>query len=172
MNRILAGMVGLALGTASQAAPVIVTNAQDNGTWTFGGRVGGSTDGKVLRTEVAVSAEYLMANQISWRTDLAFLVRDIQKLDAFDVYVPTNLVLWPMGRNAKIRPYLGPGVNYSYTSEGSKSFGANALAGLQLVGKNRTLAGFEVKYLIPDLTNNRNKPQVSFALTGLVNLTR
>lgn len=134
--------------------------------WTFGGHVGANASGGVTRTEMALSAEYALGNLLSWRTDLAFVFRDAKNQDVFDLNVPTNLLLWPAGRNARVRPYLGPGANWSRSHEGINTLGFNALAGLQLVSAGSTTFGVEGKYLVPDLTDPKSRAQTSLSLTG------
>jgi outer membrane protein W len=169
-------IASMALGATAQAATPAKTTpalgAQENGTWTFGGRVGGNASGGTLRTELALNAEYALADKLSWRTDLAFVFRDMQKQDVFDINVPTNLLFWPTGRNAKFRPYFGPGANFSRSYEGEATFGLNALAGVQLASTNNTTFGIEGKYLIPDITDAKSKPQLTFAMTGNFQFTK
>lgn len=143
-----------------------LATAGENGTWTFGGQVGANSSGGTTRTQMSLNAEYGLANLLTWRTDVAFVFRDAKDQSVYDINVPTNLLFWPAGRNAKIRPYLGPGANYSRTHEGVNSFGVNALAGLQLVSTGNTTFGIEAKYLIPDITDAKSKAQTSLALTG------
>lgn len=148
----------LALGTLARAA--------ENGTWTFGGQVGANSSGGTTRTQMSLNAEYALGNLLSWRTDLAFVFRDAKDQNVFDVNVPTNLLFWPTGRNARFRPYLGPGANYSRSHEGVNTFGVNGLAGLQLASAGNTTFGIEAKYLIPDITDAKSKAQTSLSLTG------
>lgn len=143
-----------------------LASAQDGGKWTFGGQVGANSSGGTTRTQMSLNAEYALGNLLSWRTDLAFVFRDAKNQDVFDVNVPSNLLFWPAGRNAKVRPYIGPGANYSRSHEGINTFGVNGLAGLQLVSTGNTTFGIEAKYLIPDITDAKSKAQTSLSLTG------
>ncbi len=136
------------------------------GHWTFGGRVGATQASGALRTEAALNAEYAIANRMSWRTDVSFLFLDASDQGKFDVTVPTNLLFWPAGRDAKFRPYLGPGANATYTHDGNATFGANLLGGIQVVNTNNTTFGIEGKYLFPDLGRGNTKGQLSLSMTG------
>lgn len=152
--------------TAVALFAALSTQAGDVGHWTFGGRVGATQASGALRTEAALNAEYAIANRLSWRTDVSFLFLDASDEGKFDVTVPTNLLFWPAGRNAKFRPYLGPGANATYTHDGNATFGANLLGGIQVVNTNNTTFGIEGKYLFPDLGRSNTKGQLSLSMTG------
>ena len=167
----VAMMASTCIGHAAAAVKTAPQSVQD-GHWTFGGRAGATQVNGVLRTELALSAEYDISDALTWRTDLSFLFLDAQDQGIFDVTVPTNMVLWPAGRQARLRPYLGPGANFTYSHLKTASAGVNALAGLQWVNANKSTFGIEGKYLIPNLGAPTPKGQFSLALTGTFQITK
>ncbi len=144
----------------------------ENGSWTFGGRVGATQIDGTLRTEAALNAEYNVSNMLTWRTDASMIFLDASHEGKYDIVIPTNLLFWPAGRRSAFRPYIGPGANFTYTHDGESKFGANILGGLQLVTNGNTAFGIEAKYLFPDLGSGDSKGHFSLSLTGAFQMTK
>jgi len=167
------GLLFVGLLTSSVMAGTAALPAQvQDGRWTFGGRAGATQVNGVLRTELALSAEYSLSDALTWRTDLSFLFLDAQNQGLYDITVPTNLLLFPLGKKLRLRPYIGPGANYTYSHLKTSSFGINALGGLQWVNANKSTFGIEGKYLIPDIGMPSPQGQFSLALTGTFQITK
>jgi len=140
-------------------------SALANGGWTIGGRVGVNQNGSSVAPTAAVTAEYTINSRLTWRTDAEVQVADLAHPDVFSASVPTQLLLHPMGSNALLDPYLGPGLSASLVSSQTTSLGAHALAGVALHPKSGQTFGLEVKWGVSDMISNP-APTWSMALTG------
>lgn len=133
--------------------------------WNVGGRIGMRQDGSKLVPTAAVTAEYLLYDRISWRTDIEAQSRDLAKSDEFALQIPTHLLLHPAGTKAKLDPYFGPGASFGMDFDGKAMVGLNGVAGFTIHPKADQAFGMEWRWGWPDLTRN-TKGRWDAALTG------
>lgn len=139
--------------------------ASAGGRWTYGGRVGLSQNGSTVVPAAALTAEYAISNQLSWRTDLELKFRDISRLDTFALSVPTQLLWHPMGTGSFFDPYAGPGVSVSLDFDRKFTAGTHAVGGFSIHPRNGQTFGLEAKWGWQDVFRTR-APTWAMALTG------
>ncbi len=133
--------------------------------WKVGGRVGMRQDGSKLVPTAAITAEYLLGDKLSWRTDFEAQFRDLSKMDEVAMQVPTHLLWHPVGVKAKFDPYVGPGASFGLDFERKAMLGLNGTAGFTVRPNANQAFGMEWRWSWPDLTRNV-KGRWDAALTG------
>ncbi len=146
----------------SLAAAAVPTRA---GNWTFSGKVGVTQKSNDVGLQGGIIAEYKLSSMLSWRTDLDFVFADLSDLSLFKLSVPTNLLLYPMGTQAVVVPYVGPGLNIVVPYNEDLAAGFNGVFGVRFQLPKKPVFGLEGRYTVPDAAD----PQVgdfAVALTG------
>lgn len=133
--------------------------------WKVGGRVGMRQDGSKVVPTAAITAEYLLHDKLSWRTDFEAQFRDLSKMDEVAMQVPTHLLWHPAGSRAKFDPYVGPGASFGLDFDQNAMLGLNGTAGFTIRPNANQAFGMEWRWSWPDLTRN-TKGRWDAALTG------
>jgi hypothetical protein len=122
--------------------------------WKIGGRVGVRQNGNILIPTAAITAEYVLSDRLTWRTDFEAEFRDASHTDDFILQVPTHLLWHPLGTKAGFDPYTGPGVSVGMDSRTKATVGLNGVVGFMVRPRGQQAFGIEWRWNWPDLTRN------------------
>lgn len=145
---------------------LLVSTATGAGRWDVGGKVSVLQDGEGVGLKTVITAEYHLVEALSWRTDLEVQFLEVADGTNVDISVPTNLLWYPLAHRAKIDPYMGPGLSYTYTHDGRSLFGANMLAGVTFLRVKNKRFGIEAKYNVADVSRWTGSDNLEVGLTG------
>jgi len=152
----------------SKIAPgllAIFVTAGAQGPWQVGGRVGVRQNGNVLIPTAAITAECVLNDRLTWRTDFEAQFRDASHTDDFVVQVPTHLLWHPLGTRAGFDPYTGPGASVGWDTRSKATAGVNGVVGFNIRPRGQQAFGIEWRWNWPDLTRN-TRGRWDAALTG------
>jgi hypothetical protein len=136
------------------------------GRWDVGGKVSVLQDGEGVGLKTVITAEYLIAAALSWRTDLELQVLEVGDESNIDIALPSNLLWYPFAHRANIDPYIGPGLSYTFTHDQQSWLGANVLAGLTFLSIKDKKFGVEVKYNVANVFAWTDSDNIEIGLTG------
>ena len=108
---------------------VVCTAGWAQDPWKVGGRVGVRQNGGKLVPTAAVTAEYQLADKLTWRTDFEAQFRDLSNTTDYALQVPTHLLWHPLGTKAVFDPYAGPGASFGLDFEKNAMLGCNGAFG-------------------------------------------
>lgn len=124
--------------------------------WKVGGRIGVRQSGSKMVPTAAVTAEYQLGDQLTWRTDLEAQLRDLSNPGEYALQVPTHMLWHPLGTKRVFDPYAGPGASFGMDFAKNAMFGCNGVIGFTIHPSQQQAFGIEWRWSWPDLTRNLN----------------
>lgn len=111
-------------------------------------------NGNVLVPTAAITAECLLGDRLSWRTDFEAQFRDASNTQDFALQVPTHLLWHPLGTKNGFDPYTGPGAMVGLDTRNKATAGLNGVVGFNVRPRGQQAFGIEWRWNWPDLTRN------------------